>query len=165
MSLRCLVLAMAVLTMVTPRVEAQAPGGTGSLGWLAGCWERRTAGLVIEEQWMAPRGGVLLGMSRTVRKDGAVEYESLRIQGSKGRLELVAGPGRGQPTVFRAVDSSTTVLRFENLAHDFPQRIIYRTAGPDSLLARVEGPRGGSIRGIDYPYGRVSCPGGDKRGN
>ena len=114
---------------------------------------------------MAPRGGVLLGMSRTVRKDGAVEFESLRIQGSKGRLELVAGPGRGQPTVFRAVDASTTVLSFENLAHDFPQRIVYRTAGPDSLLARVEGSRGGSIRGIDYPYGRVSCPGGDKRGN
>lgn len=163
MSLRSLVLAVAVLAIVTSPLPAQAPGGTGSLGWLAGCWERRTGGVVTEEQWMTPRGGMVLGMSRTVPDGGAVEYEWMRIEESKGRLQFVAQPGGGNPTVFRAADSSTTVLRFENPAHDFPQRIIYRAAGADSLLARIEGTNGGKTRGIDYPYRRVVCPAGAQR--
>lgn len=157
MSLRSLVLVVAVLTLFTSPVSAQAPGRTASLGWLAGCWERRTGGVVTEEQWMTPRGGMVLGMSRTVPDGGAVEYEWMRIEESKGRLQFVAQPGGGNPTVFRAADSSTTVLRFENPAHDFPQRIIYRASGADSLLARIEGTSGGETRGIDYHYDRAAC--------
>jgi hypothetical protein len=43
---------------------------------------------------------------------------------------------------------------WERSAHDFPQRVIYRRRGADSLLARVEGMRGGQLRGLDYPYRR-----------
>ena len=56
----------------------------------------------------------------------------------------------------RAVSDSAVI--FENPAHDFPQRIIYRRRGADSLLARVEGMRGGRLRGLDFPYRRVPCP-------
>ena len=45
---------------------------------------------------------------------------------------------------------------FENAAHDFPQRIIYRkTAG--GLHARIEGLDKGKPRSEDFPYKRVSC--------
>ncbi len=37
------------------------------LAWLAGCWEVAGATTVVEEQWMRPRGGSMLGMSRTTR--------------------------------------------------------------------------------------------------
>jgi uncharacterized protein DUF6265 len=52
---------------------------------------------------------------------------------------------------------SDSAVTFENPSHDFPQRIIYRRRGADSLLARVEGMRGGQLRGSDYPYRRVAC--------
>jgi hypothetical protein len=48
-------------------------------------------------------------------------------------------------------------ITFSNPAHDFPQRIIYRRAGADSLHARIEGTRNGQPRGVDYAYVRVAC--------
>ncbi|MDQ3696790.1 MAG: DUF6265 family protein [Gemmatimonadota bacterium] len=41
---------------------------------------------------------------------------------------------------------------FTNPAHDYPQRIIYRRAGSDSLKARIEGTQSGRIRGSEHPY-------------
>ena len=46
------------------------------LRWLAGCWEMRRDDRITEEQWMLPRGGVMMGMSRTVRGDSLIELES-----------------------------------------------------------------------------------------
>ena len=40
---------------------------------------------------------------------------------------------------------------FENLAHDFPQRVIYRRCGED-LCARIEGAMG---KGQDWRYARA----------
>ena len=45
------------------------------LGWFQGCWRMSAPGRVIEENWTAPRGGSMLGVSRTVRGDSLVEYE------------------------------------------------------------------------------------------
>jgi len=44
---------------------------------------------------------------------------------------------------------------FENLRHDFPQRIIYRRVSEDSLIARIEGMINGAKRSIDFPYRKI----------
>jgi hypothetical protein len=50
---------------------------------------------------------------------------------------------------------------FENEAHDFPQRVIYRREG-DRLLARIEGKIGGKERSADWIFNRAGlnqrCP-------
>ena len=71
--------------------------GTDQLDWLAGCWERRSGETTIEEQWMRPRGGVMLGMSRTTRRDTVIEFEHLRIFDRAGRTVYAAMPS-GQPS-------------------------------------------------------------------
>jgi len=47
---------------------------------------------------------------------------------------------------------------FENLQHDFPQRVGYKRDG-DALLAWIEGPRNGQTRRIEFPYRKVGCAG------
>jgi hypothetical protein len=47
---------------------------------------------------------------------------------------------------------------FENAAHDFPQRVLYRREAADRLVARIEGLRNGQPRGIDFPMQRMACP-------
>jgi len=59
---------------------------------------------------------------------------------------------------FASIAVSDTAVTFENPTHDFPQRVMYRRAGRDSLVARVEGQRRGTVRGVDCPYRRVECP-------
>ncbi|HET9727581.1 MAG TPA: DUF6265 family protein, partial [Gemmatimonadales bacterium] len=36
------------------------------VAWLAGCWEQASGSRLIEEQWTRPRGGLMLGLGRTV---------------------------------------------------------------------------------------------------
>ena len=140
-----------------PAGEAPAVPGVGALEWLAGCWEQRSGDLTIEEQWLAPRGGVLLGMSRTTRGDALVGYEFLRIELRGDTLVLVAEPAGQARTEFPGRTVAPRTVVFENPAHDFPQRIRYRAAGADSLRARVEGTRRGELRGFDVAYARMAC--------
>jgi Domain of unknown function (DUF6265) len=128
------------------------------LAWLSGCWEQAAGSRLVEEQWTRPRGGLMLGAGRTLRGDTLVEYEQTRIFEQGGRLVYGANPSGQAPAEFESIELSDSSVTFENPTHDFPQRVIYRRHGADSLLGRVEGMRGGSLRGVDFPYARVACP-------
>jgi hypothetical protein len=130
------------------------------LAWLAGCWEGEFAGgRTYEEVWMAPRGGTLLGVSRMVSGGATVAWEHLRIAAEDGVLAYHAQPSGQAAARFAATEVSASSVTFANPEHDFPQRIIYRLAPPDSLVARVEGERNGQVRGSEFPMRRIACPG------
>lgn len=149
------------LLLLLPTILAAQARPTDKLGWFAGCWERRTQTGMVEEHWSAANGGMLLGFSRTVRRDTVVTYEQLRVSHRGDTLIYHASPAGQQPTDFRAVGGNLDEqVTFENPAHDFPQRIIYRKVGTDSLVARIEGMRGGQLRGIDFRFARGACPAG-----
>ena len=152
-------IAIAVSSVAQP-AAAQRAGVVSRLAWVSGCWQRVARnGQTIDEQWMAPRAEMMLGMSRTVRGDSLIEYEQLRIFERGGRAVYYAAPVRQTPTEFVAASVSDTLVVFENPQHDFPQRIIYRKRGADSLIARIEGTANGMPRGIDFPYAKTRCPG------
>ena len=142
---------------VPSAAEAQGAPTVAQVGWMAGCWEQAAGPRLIEEQWMRPRAGLMLGVSRTVVGDSLREYEQVALFERGGRLVYAATPARQAPAEFESIAVSDSAVTFENPAHDFPQRVIYRRQGADSLLARVEGMRGGQLRGSDYPYRRVPC--------
>ena len=54
----------------------------------------------------------------------------------------------------KSIDDGVVV--FENLAHDFPQRIIYRRNRRRRVTARIEGTVKGESRGRDFPYSRCA---------
>lgn len=152
----CLIPAAAALGATT------APGGDAEverLAWLAGCWERRSGDRVLEEQWMAPRGGTMLGMSRLVRGEETLSHEAIRIHERDGALVYAAAPAGQPPAEFTATSIADAAVVFENPAHDFPQRIIYRHIDGDSLHARIEGERAGVASGVDFRMARVACAG------
>lgn len=158
--IRCAVAGLAMVSCLAR--AADAPGRIEQLGWLAGCWqlERSTERGVrlIDEQWMAPRGGAMLGASRTVQGAAMVEYEHVLIREDAGGLVYVAKPARQAEASFRAVELEERAVVFENPAHDFPQRIVYRLRADGALDARIEGSVRGQPRAVDFPYRRVSCP-------
>jgi hypothetical protein len=127
------------------------------VAWLHGCWEQVGAQRIVEEQWMAPRGGSMLGMSRTVRDGKLLEYESVTIREDAGVLVYDARPSGQPPASFRAKDVSNDAVVFENLQHDFPQRVGYRRNGPDQITAWVEGTSNGKPRRTEFPYRRARC--------
>lgn len=123
------------------------------LAWLAGCWSAVRQDGVTEEHWMKPVGGTMLGMSRTVRGGKTTEYEFLQIRNVNGTLSYVAKPSGQAEATFAVKSIADGEVVFDNPAHDFPQRIIYRrTTG--GVTARIEGTMNGKARGIDFPYRR-----------
>jgi hypothetical protein len=62
------------------------------------------------------------------------------------------------PVSFKVIRQTGDEVVFENLAHDFPQRILYRPL-PGGLFARIEGSKSGGDRHEDFPMKRVSCDG------
>lgn len=149
---------LVTLLLAAPALAAQAPSATiAPLSWMAGCWEQRTPTRLVQEHWMAPLGGTMIGMSRTVARESTRAWEFLRIVPASGGVSYVAAPSGQAETAFPATVLSDTLARFENPAHDFPQVIQYRRVTADSLVARIEATRAGTTRGMDIPMRRVRC--------
>ena len=166
-------LALAVLSAVlipaagageTPAPAADAAAGATEpmklerLSWLAGCWGDTSEGVHIEEHWMAPQAGTMLGMSRTTREGKTIAFEYMRIAEKAGRLVFTAKPS-GQPEAsFTAIELGDDRVTFANPKHDFPQRIVYRRANAGRLTARIEGSEAGKPKGFDFPMAATECP-------
>jgi hypothetical protein len=150
-------LLIALCILSTP--AAAQTGATDQLTWLAGCWELRTPTRVVEEYWMRPRAGTMLGMGRTVVRDSMTEHESTLIRVTNGKLAYHANPSGQKPTTFPAIVVSADSVVFEAPEHDFPQRVGYARRGADSLIAWIEGTSNGRTRRIPFQYKRVACSG------
>jgi len=140
-------------------VAAMAPPATiADLAWLHGCWDLKQNGRHTMEQWSPPEGGTMIGMSRSVADGVTKEFEFLMIrEGTDGRLEYVARPSGQAMAIFTSIRTSADEVVFENPQHDFPTRIIYRRNPDGSLLAAIEGDRGGQTKRIEYPYVAATC--------
>ncbi len=143
--------------------SANAQGGkpkVEDLAFIAGCWELNVPqrNMTIAEQWMKPLGETLIGTGRTVVGGKTVSYEFLRIVSGKAGIDYIAKPSSSkEETAFRLAKATATEVVFENPAHDFPQRIIYKKGDADSLFARIEGNHNGKVSGMDIPMKRVKC--------
>jgi hypothetical protein len=137
---------------------AQQHDVAATMGWLAGCWAAEGKEFGSGETWLQPAGGTMLGVGRTIRSGRTVDFEFMRITtNTEGRLIFVAIPSGQRQTTFIATTTGPDEAVFENPEHDFPQRVMYRKRGSDAAVARIEGLRGGVVRGIDFPMRRVSC--------
>jgi len=125
------------------------------LKWLSGHWAGDESGGRTEEYWMEPRGGVMPGMNRTVKKSGGVFYEYLRIEKAPEGIVYIASPMGKDTTVFPMVSLDKQKVVFENLKHDYPQRIIYQLDEKGALKARIEGVVKGKTESCEWIWHRV----------
>jgi len=135
---------------------AQTSSSLDRVAWLHGCWQTMGTPTVIEEQWMAPRGGTMIGMGRTVRDGRTTEYELVVLKEQDGRLAYEAHPSGQAPAVFLSREITDSSVLFENAEHDFPQRVGYRRS-ESGLAAWIEGTLKGQMRRVDFNYARVPC--------
>lgn len=142
----------AILATLVLAAAGAAPAYADDLAWLVRRWCGGSGGERVEETWLEPAGGHLLGVSRTTKDGTLTGFEFLRIGPADGVQTYFAQPGGRPPTAFTRTDGGERWVRFENRAHDFPQRIEYRREG-DALHAEIAGPGEGgeeSVIGFDY---------------
>ena len=131
--------------------QAAPSASIADLAWLGGRWESVSAnGRWTEESWALPRGGMMIGHSRSGRGEELREYEFIRIaRGDDGAISYIAMPQGGVPVVFRLVRHDMARATFENAAHDYPQRIAYARSG-DMLTATISAIDGSKARSWTY---------------
>lgn len=137
----CLVVVGTAYVPVTVlNAQEQARASLQDLGWLAGYWVQDRENIRMEECWLEPMGGLMVGMHRDVKASGHVFYEYLRIEERADGIYYVAKPSNQAEASFRLVglEAGRQVV-FENKAHDFPQRIVYFLEPDGSLRANIEG--------------------------
>jgi hypothetical protein len=130
-----------------------------SFSWLAGCWTNADKGAVTTlEQWQKPAGGMMFGIGRTIKEGKIVSYELTRIyQEADGTIFFSAKLPKQDEVAFKLIKSAGGEFVFENAAHDFPQRVIYRQEKNGDLAGRIEGKNNGKDMGFDFPFKRVGC--------
>ena len=138
----------------------QGKADIASVKWLTGCWQKDNdkVGTLTLEQWTTSDGGILFGVGRTLKGGKLVSWEMMRIAQDNDSAKFFAQlPNAATATGFGLKTATKDELVFENLQNDFPQRVIYRNAGPDKLAARIEGKNGEKEMAIDFPFKRVKC--------
>jgi len=151
-------LALVLLVLTAPigmTSSATLIADIAELSWISGDWQTSPGGRAqIEEHWTQPAGGSMLGMGRTVAGGKTAEFEFLRIEQRDDAVYYVAQP-RGQcpSTDFKLTRANGQEAVFENPAHDFPKRIIYKKTGEDSLTASIDGGEG--TKQMTFAYRRM----------
>lgn len=139
------------LALVAGAASAEGP----ALDWLAGNWCGGSDGRQIEEVWLSEAGGALLGMSRTLRDGKTESFEFMRIVPAGNDPGLHVQPNGAPPTTFAILEIGEGWVRFDNDAHDFPNRIEYRRKG-DGLHAWIAGP-GPDGKEMKIPFDYRRC--------
>ena len=144
-------------TIFYPVSAVQTNPTFDKLSWMAGCWEGKMGAGKTQEQWMRPEGNSMLGMSRTVVGGKTPFFEFLQIKLDGQDVFYIARPQGKEPTPFKLVKLNDSAAVFENLQHDFPQRIAYQRQIDGSLLAAIEGEEKGKPKRVEFPMQRVKC--------
>lgn len=143
------------LAFMATTAHAAGDDELAKLSWLAGSWTSEAQGVVTQETWLAPMGGLMAGVTQANRPGRPPQVEFATISAEPQGLTFTARIRNQPPTPFVLKSSADGEVVFENLKHDFPQRVIYRRCGED-LCARIEGEVKRQLRSIEWRYRRTA---------
>ena len=154
-----------------------------ALAWLRGCWKGSVARREFREQWMPPRGGMMVGISHTVvapklqgsmqqrletvgkeeesAADKTQDFEYLRLEIRRDGVYYVDVPSGKTERAFKLTgvgeDNGAELYTFTNPVDEFPQRIVYRRGKEGWLYAQVMAKPGTGAKDVIYPMRHVDC--------
>jgi hypothetical protein len=151
---------LAAIIAITLLVSCASNDPFKKLDKLTGIWTMNTDQGPLYEEWSKQTNNSMYGKSYMINGTDSIVMEmvELKKQGDSVVFEpIVKGQNNDKPVSFKLVNSDTAFI-FENKGHDFPQRVIYKFIGNDSIVARIEGKKDGQDGSVEYYYSRVKKP-------
>ena len=119
---------------------------------MTGSWTQAREGETVQESWLGPRGKMMAAVNLTTSTRRGTSFEYLRIVDAPSGLVYLASPGGKPPVEFKLKELGDKRVVFENLAHDFPQRVMYWIEPDGAMKARIEGTAQGKTRGMEWRF-------------
>lgn len=137
---------------------AQQKNSLRDFGFLNGSWTMNTENGRIVEFWKMNNDSGMDGISYSISNKGdSTLLETIKLYESSGNIFYEPtgnGAGNDSTVSFRLISTNQGVYVFENIHHDFPQRISYQLRSQNNILAWIEGTVNGKFRTIEFPYSR-----------
>lgn len=159
----CCVGVVVLLCLGVGEGAAEPPkAGLASVAWMAGRWEGEFRGRKVEEHWMAPAGGSMLGSCRWTAQGKTVFREFLLLEETDEGLVMTVshvGPKMAKleekPPTFLLESLKENEAVFREQKPEQPTRIRYRREPDGGLYARVETHRNGQPAVLEFPMKAV----------
>ena len=152
-----------------PAAEKQAPAAApaaalADFAWLEGRWRGDWGPRVAEQDWMAPKAGMMTGLFRLVENDKTLVLEMFTLVEKPEGIhfyfrhftpELVPWE-KADATMLNLVSADAKKIEFENPVNGQPKRAILLRVDADTYTARSEiAPEQGDMQVIEITYHRV----------
>ncbi len=124
--------------------------------WLEGEWIKEEEGESAIEIWKFDSPSKLQGDGSILLNGDTVFSERMYIETLNSEIVYTAIPSGKKATEFKLVLQEDKRLEFENLEHDFPQRIIYWQENENTLNARITGLVNNSTKSFDFSWKKRS---------
>jgi len=150
-------LAVVFIVFGAGRHAAPVSPPLSAISFMSGCWTGPSPdGATIEEHYSAASENIVIGMTRYVRDGRVVDFEFTTMERTDSTFVMTPHPKGVKSDAFPLKAVSDGRATWENLGHDFPQRIIYRRGSDGSLIARIEGTTPGGERHVEWIMHRCS---------
>jgi hypothetical protein len=156
--------ASAASTPADPSGPPAAPKTSLSdLAWLAGRWQGTWGPRIVQQEWMPPKAGVMLGTFQLVENDETLVIELYTMVEKASGIELylrhftakLAPWEKSAPTVLNLASANPNVVVFENAVNGQPRRSIFRRVDADTYVSRSEiVPDKGDTQVVEITYHR-----------
>ena len=126
------------LALAQQAAPAPPPAKIEQFAWLAGYWEGEGMGGKIEDIWMPPRDGVILGAFRLTKPDGKGFYELFAIEEHEGSLRFVVKHFHPNWVGWEEKDKALMMplRRIDGDAFDFGG-LVFKREGSDQLVVEL----------------------------
>ncbi|WP_293894296.1 DUF6265 family protein [Flavobacterium sp.] len=123
------------------------------MNWLIGEWEQKLPDGILKETWIKQNDSTFSGNSYFITKD-TVHFESIQLVQKAEELNYIAtvvGQNDDKDVTFKLTSDTNNTFTFENPAHEYPQKIVYKKIASDRLIATISGKQQGKLTQESYP--------------
>lgn len=125
---------------------------------LCGKWMDISEDTAFNEEWRKASEGLFEGRGYVLSENDTVFIETLSIEleGTKAVYQAqVSNQNKERRIPFEALEQKSNKVVFENVQHDFPQRIIYELKSNEELRVAIEGYENGVYRKLKFDFKRA----------
>ncbi|MFV8356006.1 DUF6265 family protein [Flavobacterium sp. XS1P32] len=152
------ILFIVVTLMVTSCQKSEKVNKITEASWLLGNWESKSDEGTLTESWSKVNDSTFQATSYFIKEKDTIHFESITLQ-QKGEVLVysatIIGQNNDKAVAFKQTNETPQQLTFENLKHDYPQKITYAHKTTADLTVKISGKQEGKASSEEFTMKKI----------